>query len=356
MSHGDRVGNTGRIAEAEIAIERLRGEQALLNLVGRSPSFLEVIERVCAVAKVDASVMVEGETGTGKELVARAIHYLGKRADQPFVPINCGSLPDSLLEDELFGHERGAFTDARTRRVGLIAQADGGTLFLDEVDSLSPRAQVALLRVLQDRAVRSLGAERERKVNVRFIAATNASLSALVRTGNFRSDLYYRMCVLGIAMPPLRERGSDVILLARYFLERYATPRHLVELSPSAELSLQAYLWPGNVRELENVIQRAVALTPQSRLEPEDLGLAAPTATNVVPSLPSLDDEPDVLNMTYRDAKRAIVAAFERQYLTRLMQSHRGNVTRAAVSAGKERRDLGRLLKKHRLDPRAFAY
>src|SRR5262245_17376073 len=329
MSNGDRVGNSGLKLEAEIAIERLRGKQALLNLVGRSSTFLEVVERVCAVAKSDASVMVEGETGTGKELVARAIHYLGKRADRPFVPINCGSLPDSLLEDELFGHERGAFTDARTRRIGLIAQADGGTLFLDEVDSLSPRAQVALLRVLQDRTVRALGAERERKVDVRFIAATNASLAALVRTGHFRSDLYYRMCVLGIAVPTLRDRGSDVVLLARHFLERYSNSRHPPELSPAAELALQTYLWPGNVRELENVIQRAVALAPASLLEPEDLGLAPPKAMPATPALPSLDEEPDVLTMTYREAKRAIVAAFERQYLTRLMQSHRGNVTRS---------------------------
>ena len=353
MSQGEREARAGEVSEAESAIERLRESQALLNLVGRSARFLEVIERVHAVARSDASVIIEGETGTGKELVARAIHYLSKRADRPFIPVNCGSLPDTLLEDELFGHERGAFTDAKSRRVGLIAQADGGTLFLDEVDSLSTRAQVTLLRVLQDKTVRALGSERARKVDVRFIAATNASLAALVRTSNFRADLYYRMCVLAIAMPPLRDREGDVVLLARHFLERYGSPTRVLDLSPTAELALRAYLWPGNVRELENVVQRTVALTRSTRLEPEDLGLTTPAP---IPALPSLEEDVELSTMTYRDAKRAIVEAFERQYLTRLMQSHRGNVTRAAETAGKERRDFGRLLKKHRLNPRQFSF
>jgi DNA-binding NtrC family response regulator len=354
MVHTERHAGASQLGEAESVIARLRESQALRNLVGHSASFLEVIERVRAVALSDASVVLEGETGTGKELVARAIHYLGKRADRPFVPVNCGSLPETLLEDELFGHERGAFTDARSRRIGLVAQADGGTLFLDEVDSLSPRAQVSLLRVLQDKTVRALGSEHSRKIDVRFIAATNASLAALVRTGHFRADLYYRMCVLAIALPPLRDRETDVVLLAHHFLQRYANPRVSFELSPAAELSLRAYLWPGNVRELENVIQRAVALARTTRLEPGDFGLVS--AVPPPPALPLLDDEPELLAMTYRDAKRAIVDAFERQYLTRLMESHRGNVTRAAETAGKERRDLGRLLKKHRLDPRRFAF
>ena len=292
-------------------------------------------------------------------------NYLGPRAEHPFVPVNCGALPDTLLEDELFGHERGAFTDAKMRREGLIAEAEHGTLFLDEIDSLTPRAQVALLRVLQGGAYRALGGNRERFADVRFVAATNASLSALVSSGQFRGDLYYRLCVLSIHVPPLRERQEDILPLARHFLTKYQQGAAPLELSAEAEHAIIAYPWPGNVRELENVIQRSIALAPAAVIGDTDLGLPAhppdsASAARVHPALPPLSElhavsvASEAQWPSFNEAKRAVVDSFEREYLRQLLRAHRGNVSRAAQSARKERRDFGRLLKKHQLDPRAF--
>jgi DNA-binding NtrC family response regulator len=334
------------------AIERLQHMQAREHFVGQAPAFLAAIQRIDQIAQSQANVVISGETGTGKELVARALHYSGPRAEEPFVPVNCGSLPDSLLEDELFGHERGAFTDARSRRDGLIMQANGGTLFLDEVDALSPRAQVALLRVLQDRTVRRLGSEQSHLVDVRFVAASNAPLGSLVHTGGFRSDLYFRLCVLLIDLPPLRAREGDVLLLARHFLDRYAPDGTSLHLDRSAEMALLRCPWPGNVRELENVIQRAVTFARGPILSAADLGLPAVQAPAAAPSAPR-QAEIEVAVRSFREEKRAAIEAFERDYLLRLMRTHAGNITRAAQAAGKERRDLGRLLKKYRLAARA---
>ena len=343
----------------------LRERDALSHLVGDAPRFLAAVERLPLIARNSATVVVTGETGTGKELIARAVHYLGPRAEHPFVPVNCGALPDTLLEDELFGHERGAFTDARMRREGLIAEAEHGTLFLDEIDSLTPRAQVALLRVLQGGAYRALGGNRERFADVRFVAATNASLSALVSSGQFRSDLYYRLCVLSIHVPPLRERQEDILPLARHFLTKYQQGAAPLELSAEAEHALIAYSWPGNVRELENVIQRSIALAPAAVVGDTDLGLPAhppdpASGARVHPAVPSLSElnavsvASEAQWPSFNEAKRAVVDSFEREYLRQLLRAHRGNVSRAAQSARKERRDFGRLLKKHQLDPRAF--
>ena len=346
------------------AVAMLRERDALSHFVGRAPRFLAAIERLPLIARNSATVVVTGETGTGKELIARAVHYLGPRAEHPFVPVNCGALPDTLLEDELFGHERGAFTDAKMRREGLIAEAEHGTLFLDEVDSLTPRAQVALLRVLQGGAYRALGGNRERFADVRFVAATNASLAALVSSGRFRGDLYYRLCVLSIHVPPLRERPEDVLPLARHFLAKYQQGAAPLELSAEAAQALTAYSWPGNVRELENVIQRAIALAPEAVVGETDLGLPShqpdpASAAGVHSAIPQ--SEPHGVSVgsevqwpPFSEAKRAVVDSFEREYLRQLLRAHRGNVSRAAQSARKERRDFGRLLKKHQLDPRAF--
>jgi DNA-binding NtrC family response regulator len=334
----------------EQLVRRLVAIEAQAKLVGRAPGFLRAIAALPAVARSDGPVLITGETGTGKELIARALHYLGPRDRFPFVPVNCGALVDTLLEDELFGHEPGAFTDARRRRPGLIAQAHRGTLFLDEVDALSRRAQVALLRVLQDRRFRALGSGREERVDVRFIAATNVPLDELVRGGHFRADLYYRLSVFTLRLPPLRERREDVLRLAEHFLRVHApADRAPLELSAEARAALLAHDWPGNVREIENSIVRAVYTAPRPAIGAGDLGLAPPPAEREPAGRP-----PGPAAGTFKAMKRLTVLAFERDYLIRLMTEHRGNVSRAARAAGKERRDLGKLLKKHQLDPRCF--
>jgi DNA-binding NtrC family response regulator len=348
-------------------IDRLQRAQALAKLVGDAPAFRAVISRLPAVARADATVLLHGETGTGKELVARAIHYLSGRSTGPFTAVNCGSLPDTLLEAELFGHERGAFTDAKSSRPGLLRDADGGTLFLDEVDSLTPRAQVALLRVLQDRSYRALGSRQEQHVDVRVIAASNADLAALVARSEFRADLYYRLGVLSVELPPLRERVEDLLPLAHHFLTRF-TPadRPALRLAADAKEALRAHRWPGNVRELENAVLRAVSLSEGTIVTAADLGLppvaprpAAPAEAAPVPAPPlstRILPQPDQIDLArpFGELKREVLGAFERAYLTKLMAACRGNVSRAARRAQKERRDLGRLLKKYQLDPRAF--
>jgi len=329
---------------AEAAIQQLRLNAALAPLVGENARFRDVVRRLPTVAGSDVTVLVSGETGTGKELVARAIHYLSPREAFPFVPVNCGALPDTLVEAELFGHERGAFTDAREPRPGLVREAEGGTLCLDEADSLTPRAQVALLRLLQDRKFRPVGSSREQRGDVRFIAMTNTRLPERVASGAFRADLYYRLCVFTIDLPPLRERKDDVILLAEHFLRMYArADSSLPHISPRATAALLSHDWPGNVRELENAMLRAIRSCSDHVIEVSDLGL---------PLAPTGEAGPE---SSFATLKRHAIEAFERDYLTLLMRKSAGNVTRAAKFAGKERRDLGRLLKKYRLDPKAFS-
>jgi len=317
---------------------------ALDRLIGVAATFRRAVQTASVAAQDDATVLIAGETGTGKELFARAIHYISHRAKDPFVAVNCGALPDTLLEDELFGHERGAFTDAQLRRQGLIAQAGNGTLFLDEVDTLSARGQVALLRVIQDRTYRPLGSQQEWQSGVRFVAATNAPLFDLVNAGSFRADLYYRLCVFSVTLPPLRDRPEDIILLSSHFLRKHAAPNlAATALSLDAERALLTYAWPGNVRELENAIIRATRLAGSEPVQVEHLALPPLSQTNAAAShaVPA--------SGTFRSLKSAAVQRFERDYLTRLMEVTRGNVTHAAQIAGKDRRDLGKLLKKHGL-------
>jgi DNA-binding NtrC family response regulator len=323
---------------------RLRSKSALEKLVGQSPIFLDAISHLESIARGDAPVLISGETGTGKDLVARVLHYLGSRAAFPFVAVNCGSLVDTLLEDELFGHERGAFTDAHGRRAGLAAQAEKGTLFLDEVDTLTPRGQVTLLRLLHDKTFRPLGSAGECRADVRFVAATNAQLEDLMRLGSFRADLYYRLRVFSISLPPLRDRPEDIAALTAHFLRMHAPEgRGIPTLSEAARCRLLAYDWPGNVRELENAILRAVHTTPHDIIEVDDLALTEPIREQTV------DGAADRGLGSFQDGKRRAIETFERDYLRRLMVEHQGNVTHAARRAGKDRRDLGKLLKKHGL-------
>jgi DNA-binding NtrC family response regulator len=334
----------------ETLVHRLPNSGAFSKLVGSAPAFVKAVAQLPAVAKSEAAVMIRGETGTGKELVARAIHYMSGRAPYPFVALNCGSLPDTLLEDELFGHERGAFTGAHARRDGLIAQARKGTLFLDEVDTLSPKAQVDLLRVLQDKRFRAIGSAVEREADVRVLAATNASLDPLIRTARFRADLYYRLCIFTVSLPPLRERKEDVLLLAAHFLEKHGVrEKPGLDLSPSARAALLAWDWPGNVRELENAILRGIHLCQTDSIGIEDLGLY-PNSQKACES----DANPEADALSFAAAKRRAVALFEMEYLTRLMAEQEGNISQAARIARKDRSDLSKLMKKHSLDAKMF--
>ncbi len=323
-----------------------------LNVIGESPAFRKVIHRIKRYSQCDAPVLIEGETGTGKELAARAIHYLGGRKDYPFIPVNCGALPDQLVENELFGHEKGAYTDARAPQNGLVAQAEGGTLFLDELEALSHKGQVALLRFLQEGEYRPLGSSRLVKANVRVISASNASLSQLVTGGEFREDLLYRLNIMPLGMPPLRARTGDVELLIDHFLHsyriRYGQPSK--RLDPAAIRYLTNYEWPGNVRELENFLHRGFLLAEGNVMRlPLERELSPECA-----SVTTYGSGCELVTVRFSDAKAKAIDRFEKDYLSVLMSEFQGNVTRAAKRAGKERRALGKLLKKHGIDKRDY--
>ena len=315
-------------------------------LVGRSPTFLEALALIDRVAQFEVPVVIEGETGTGKELAARAIHYGSPRRDRPFVPVNCGAIPDALVENELFGHQRGAFTDARTPAPGLVEVAHRGTLFLDEVDGLSPRAQVALLRFLQDQTYRPLGSQTERQADVRIVAAANRRLEPLADAGLFRKDLLFRLRLIAIPLPPLRERRGDAALLAGWFVQglnrRYGGLPKLVTSRMVAWLEAQP--WPGNVRELENLVHRQFLLAQGGELGPPPSGRATS----------AFDELPAGQVLTYRAAKAAALAEFDRTFLDTLMRTSGGNVSAAARLACKERRALGKLLRKYGVRPAQF--
>jgi DNA-binding NtrC family response regulator len=289
--------------------------------------------------------LLEGETGTGKELAARAVHYGGPRNAKPFLPINCGALQDTLIENELFGHCRGAYTGAHRDEQGIVEAADGGTLFLDEVDSLSPKAQVTLLRFLEDQQYRPVGSRTNRTANVRIISASNRSLAGLVEADRFRADLLYRLRVMWVNVPPLRDRTGDAVLLARHFITGYSTRfgKPVLPLSAESLYWLDTYDWPGNIRELENVVCQAFLLSSGPELQ-----LADPR-----PSAISSGRAVEV--RSYRRAKQLAVAEFERRFLARAIKSTAGNVSQAARLINTERRHLGRLLKKHGLETLALS-
>lgn len=309
-------------------------------MIGQSAAFRFVQALIDKIAAFDAPVLIEGETGTGKEVAARAIHYRGARRDRPFVPVNCGALLDQLIENELFGHRRGAFTDARDNQPGLVELARGGTLFLDEIDTLTPKGQVTLLRFLQDQQFRPLGGHREQQADVRIIAASNRSLERQVDAGEFRLDLLYRLKLLYLTLPPLRERYGDIHLLAEHFVG-VASARFHKPAIPLAAATLswfERYHWPGNIRELENFILREFLLADGAEISipPPPAGLAAG---------PSHDSAP----LNYRLAKNQAITEFESRFLRRLIEQANGNVSAAARICGTERRYLGRLLKKYQI-------
>jgi DNA-binding NtrC family response regulator len=332
----------GETRDRDFIKDGLSQELGLEQLVGRDPAFLRVIQTLPLIAKSEVPVLITGETGTGKELCARAIHHLSRRRSFPFIAVDCSAIPDHLFENELFGHARGAYTDAHLDQKGLAAMADRGTLFLDEIDSLSAPAQAKLLRFLQERSYKPLGAERYVRVDVNVLAAANRDMELCVREKQFRSDLYFRINVMRLQLPPLRERRSDIEQLARHFLGelqlRHKSLRKSFSVSALAKLALHD--WPGNVRELFNVVQRAVVLCEGPHILPSHISL--PT------SAPNSELSPG----TFRQVRAQVIESFERSYVQELLRRHTGNVTRAARDAGKDRRAFGRLIKKYRIDQR----
>ncbi len=314
------------------------------GLIGESAAFRKVLEKIPVLADVDPPVLIHGETGTGKELFARAIHYHGARKGRAFIPVNCGAIPDHLFENELFGHRKGAFTDASTEQQGLVQEAEGGTLFLDEIDALSPSAQIKLLRFLQDQEYRPLGASKSAQANVRVLVATNKHLDHLVASGQFREDLLFRINVFSLILPPLRERIEDILILAGYFLSNLSKKmgRGSLHLTLGAQSKLTEYGWPGNIRELEAVIHRSARFSKSLNVQYEEI------------ELPATEAMPVETEFSFRTAKSNVVEAFERKYLLAILTENCGNVSKAAKAAGKERRSFQRLLRKHNLDHTSF--
>jgi DNA-binding NtrC family response regulator len=338
--------------------KRLRDENRLLRrqverpfafgeLIGQSLVMRQVFDRIQRLAQVDVDVLIVGETGTGKELVARAIHQASRRRQQPFVPVDCGAIPNELMESELFGHERGAFTGAQSRNLGLLEYANQGTFFLDEIGQLPVRLQAKLLRVLQERKIRRVGGIKEIDLDVRVLAATSLNLDEEVRKERFRLDLYHRIHVAQVDLPPLRDRAGDIPLLAGHFLTRYAQDmgRATAQLSSEAFEVLSGYAWPGNVRELQNTIKRSLALAPQNVITPHDL----PDEIVV-----RAGESTEAAGSGFFQARERRLVAFEKQYFQNLLQTCRGDVTCAAREARLPRGTVYRLLKKHGLEPNAF--
>lgn len=318
-------------------IRQIKERLGLKQIIGESEILIQEIQKIPKIARCDASVLISGETGTGKEMFARAIHYLSPRSRQPFTPVNCGAIPLELVENELFGHEAGAYTSALSAMPGLIHDSDGGTLFLDEIDSLPLQSQVKLLRFLQDKEYRPLGSRRVCKADVRVIAASNANFADAIRSNRFRSDLYYRLNVIALSLPPLRQRQEDILLIARHLLAKccrqYSLP--LKHFSDGARKKLLTYEWPGNVRELENVIAGAIILSEKPIIHGEDIRLPAEASPPGESSFKAL--------------KARAVAEFETTYIRQLLVAHDGNITKAARAAHKNRRAFWQLMQKHNI-------
>lgn len=331
--------------EREIAKETLKKKFILERILGKNKAIKKLHENINYISQCDATVLIMGETGTGKELVARAIHYQSARTGKPFIPVNCGAIPENLFENEIFGHVKGAFTDASFRQIGLVEEADGGTLFLDEIGTISTYIQIKLLRLLQDREYRSLGDSKHIKANIRVITATNRNLQDLVINGTFREDLFYRLNVVPLHILPLRERQEDIPILAEHFLDKFSREydKPITEISKDAMNVLISYHWPGNVRELENKIQQLVVMSTSSVINAKNIQFIINGST-------SKNFKPECFMM----AKKRTINAFEKNYLIRLLTEYKGNMVSAARKAGKSRTALWNLLKKHNLSPKQF--
>jgi len=336
-----RILNSSRDPDEKL-LGSLKEKLGLRKMVGRSAAFLAEVNKIPLIARCDANVLIAGETGTGKEIFARSIHYLGRRAGYPFIAVSCGAIPSELFENELFGHERGAFTGAMTTQTGLIQEAEKGTLFLDDIDCIPTRAQMKVLRFLQEKEFRPLGSARPQCSDTRIIASTNADLAKAVTRDLFRRDLFYRLNVIAVTLPPLRERIEDIPLLARHFIEKYSEELNgeIKEICSGALQKLMNFYWPGNVRELENTIERAVVFSIQSLIDAKDI------------CLPEGEDRSEV--KSFKEAKSQAVAQFEKKYIQDLLSAHQGNISQSAKVAHKNRRAFWELIRKHKIDPRSY--
>ncbi len=330
-------------AESERIRRDLTLEICLSDFVGKSPGLVSVLKEIGVLATSDANLLISGETGTGKDMCARAIHYTGARAAKPFVPINCGSIPEDLWENQFFGHERGAYTDARERTSGLLKEADGGTLFLDDIETLTLKSQIKLLRFLQTGSYIPLGGVKELRANVRVVAATNEDLVARMQNHTFRGDLYFRLAVLMLHLSPLRKRMEDVPPLAELFLNRYAAQynKKVDKISKAAMASLCRHSWPGNVRELENIIHRAVLHCTGPELETFQLTLDLQEASTI------RDAPAD--RATFKEMKKELIASFEKEYVLDQLRTADGNISEAARRCGKNRRAFWELIRKYHI-------
>jgi len=333
-----RLLDRARRLEEELEVRERYG-----NIIGSSPTMLEVYRMIDSVAHSTSTVLLQGDSGTGKELVARAIHSRGPRGTKAFVPVNCSAIPENLVESELFGHLRGSFTGAVNTRMGLFEAADNGTILLDEVGELPLQVQVKLLRTLQEGEVKRVGSSESSKVDVRVIAATNVDLHQAMLEGTFREDLYYRLNVITIAIPQLKERIEDIPLLAYHFLRKYAlrSGRDIRRISLEAMRALRSYAWPGNVRELENAMERAVVMARSDVIVPGDLPASVVNTTDAVITRNIL------LDLPFSDAKKRVIEGFEKEYAQEALRRAGGNVSEAARQSGLDRSNFRRIIKKY---------
>lgn len=328
--------------ERDSAKRVLKEKYGLGQILGKSRAVKEIHHKIRRVSSFDVNVLIEGESGTGKELVARAIHHLGARAAKPFIPVNCGAIPENLFENELFGHLKGAFTDASYQQVGLVKAAEGGTLFLDEIGTISSYIQVKFLRLLENMEYKPLGDSAIHSADIRIIAATNKPLIDLVNKFSFRDDLYYRLKVVYIRIPPLRERTEDIPLLADHFVNKYSKKfnRPSIKISPEALRVLVSNPWSGNIRELENVIQQLIIMSDSTELD--------------IRQIPTTKTESKDEFDNFQLAKIKAINRFEKNLLIQILTEHKGNVASAANKLGKGRTALWNLIKKHNLHPKQF--
>jgi DNA-binding NtrC family response regulator len=328
---------------------RIKEKEPFENLIGSSPAMQRVYQTIQMIAKTDVTVLITGESGTGKDLAARAIHALSHRYDQPYVTVNCPTLPENILESELFGYKKGAFTDASSDKIGLFEEAGGGTIYLDEIGDIAPTIQTKLLRVLQEKEIKPLGQTKSIRVDVRVIASTNRDLKEKIRKQEFREDLFYRLNVLTVQMPPLRERKEDIPFLAEHFLKHYCEEfgKPLKSLSPELMDLLLRRNWEGNVRELENIINRAILLSTGNVIKPFEIGWTPEPSDSCVVGR-------EIYGMDYKEAKEEVLHRFHAEYLGELLRRNNGNVTHSARECGLERQALQQILRRYGIKSQDF--